>query len=347
MRVLMGLALLVFISACATRAPVPVAVPSWSFSPENVFPADRSLARPEDGVMLADGRLLVADQVHGLRLLHADGRSEPFGRMREAGYDAGIGAANGVAFEPDRSHVLVTDVLAGGIYRVDVASGAAERVHQHPYGVNMARRDRNGAIWFTRSTRNTAADGAARLFGAFDAPLQDGALLRVPAADVGRAVDAEVVLDGIAFANGLALDEARGRLYLAEMAANRIRVLDLDFATGSIEHDAVLVELTMPDNVELDPHGRLWVALPLRNELVAVNTDDGSLHSAFGVIDDEQERGVAEFVRRGAAGEPRMGLFTPAAWAPLPGAVTGVILDLDGVPRYVTGLGDALVRLGD
>jgi hypothetical protein len=34
-----------------------------SYEQVALFPADRSLVRPEDGVMLADGTLLIADQV--------------------------------------------------------------------------------------------------------------------------------------------------------------------------------------------------------------------------------------------------------------------------------------------
>ncbi len=40
-----------------------------------------------------------------------------------------------------------------------------------------------------------------------------------------------------------------------------------------------------------------------------------------------------------------MELFTPAVWAPLPGFITGVIISPGRGPVYLTGLGDALVRL--
>ena len=60
--------------------------PHWSFTKEMIFPTDRSLLRPEDGVILPDGRLIVADQAHGLRLIHNDGVHRPFGRFAAAGY---------------------------------------------------------------------------------------------------------------------------------------------------------------------------------------------------------------------------------------------------------------------
>jgi hypothetical protein len=40
-----------------------------------------------------------------------------------------------------------------------------------------------------------------------------------------------------------------------------------------------------------------------------------------------------------------MALITPDLWAPLPGIVTGLIVSPAGGPVYLTGLGDALVRL--
>ena len=40
-----------------------------------------------------------------------------------------------------------------------------------------------------------------------------------------------------------------------------------------------------------------------------------------------------------------MELFAPDWWAPLPGLVTGVILSPDGGPVYLSGIGNALVKL--
>jgi sugar lactone lactonase YvrE len=124
--------------------------PSWSFAEEMIFPADRSLRRPEDGVVLPDGRLIVADQVDGLRLVRADGSSRPFGRLADAGYlhdpPEIVGAPNGVTLEPSGTHILVADAYRGGIYRIDIATETTERIYQHRYGVNMARGDRHGGI---------------------------------------------------------------------------------------------------------------------------------------------------------------------------------------------------------
>ena len=79
-----------------------------------LVPADRSLVRPEDGVMLADGTLLIADQVHGLVALAPDGAKRPFGDFAAAGY---------IHEPPERS----------------AGTEQVERVFQHEFGVNSAR----------------------------------------------------------------------------------------------------------------------------------------------------------------------------------------------------------------
>ena len=67
------LALLVLASALTACAPEAEAPRTWSMDDGAIFPAARGLVRAEDGLALADGRLIVIDQTHGLRLIAADG----------------------------------------------------------------------------------------------------------------------------------------------------------------------------------------------------------------------------------------------------------------------------------
>lgn len=322
--------------------------PSWTFDASMIFPGDGSLARPEDGVALPDGRLLVADQVHGLRLVHLDGTSAPFGQMAAAGYvhnpPAHTGGANGVSLEPDRSHVLVTDVFGGGIYRVDVNTGATERIYQHRYGVNAAVRDSHGAIWFTQSAHNTPEEGEARMWAAVDTPRPEGALLRLGGQNGRLAAEAQLLVDSLYFANGIAIDEAAGHLYLAEIMAGRVHRFTVDVAGGRLGEGTVFVDSVGADNLELDGAGNLWMAVPINSQVLVVNTTTGERHVAFHQQTPAQAERAAEIFRRGPAGEPILELFGPDLWAPLPGFVTGVIVGRDG-PVYLTGLGNALVKL--
>jgi sugar lactone lactonase YvrE len=337
------------LASCATPTAMPAA-PHWTIEDATFFPEDRSLTHAEDGVVLPDGRLLVGDWEHGLVMLAADGTRRPFGDFAAAGFRTrpapDWGSPNGVAFEPDGRHVLVADIVTGSIYRADTASGEVRRIYDHLYGVNTAVRDSSGAIWFTQSTENPEGAGSeARMFAAIDG-LSDGALFRIAPDQVGRPNPvAERKLTGLAFANGIAIDERRGQLYVAETMANRVLALPVDIATGAVGARRVLSEIATPDNVELDGDGALWVVSPLGNELLIVDPATGATRSVFRPTPEASTALVAELRRRQAAREPILPLLGPGAHGPLPGLLTGVIVSPDGGPVYVSGLGNALVRL--
>lgn len=345
-------AAVILAGGCATpgeQASTSPATPQWSFDSTMIFPVDGSLSRPEDGVLLADGRLVVADQVFGLRLVHANGRSEPFGQMPAAGYRHAapphVGGANGVSLEPGGTHLLVADVFGGALFRVEVASGATERIYQHRYGINAAIRDARGGIWFTQSAHNTPEEGEPRLWAAVDRAVPEGAVYHLAMTGDRAAGEAHRVADSLMFANGLALDESAGHLYVAEIGASRVLRFRADLATGVLTGRTVFADSIGADNLELDRHGRLWMAVPVMNALMMVETATGARHVAFQELSPAQAEVVAEIGRRIAAGEGILSAITPALWAPLPGLITGVILRPDGTPAYLTSLGNALVRL--
>lgn len=322
-----------------------------NFRDHTLFPSDRSLTHAEDGVVLPDGRLLVGDWDHGLVTLAPDGTKRPFGNFAAAGFrtkpDPLWNSPNGVSFEPDGRHVLVADITGGHIYRVDTQAEAVTRIYDHPYGVNAVVRDPSGAIWFTQSTRNEAGeDSEARMFAAADRPLGDGAVWRISPDQVDRANPLAVeVVSGLNFANGIAFDAGRGRLYVAEIMQSRILSFAVDADTGELSDRRILVTLPTPDNIELGNDGMLWVASPFANAVYAVDPDTGDRRTVFSPTPQASARIIAETARRLEAGEPILPLLTPEMWGPMPGLLTGVILAPDGTV-YISNLGDALVRQG-
>ncbi|MEZ5277850.1 MAG: SMP-30/gluconolactonase/LRE family protein [Opitutaceae bacterium] len=320
----------------------------WSFQPEMIFPTDGSLHRPEDGVVLADGRLIVSDQISGLRLVHADGSGEPFGRFAEAGYEHRppeiVSTINGVTLNPSGTHILGADVFRGGLYRVDVATEAVEKVYQHPFGINMAREDRLGGIWFTQSTRNGPEFGERDLFVSVDFPTPDGALFYLPPARGGEERIAVELADGFYFANGLVLDEDGGYLYLSETHRGVLR-FHVDTAAGAVSDRIMLLDTVRPDNLELDAHKRLWIALPLTSEIAVYDPATGNLSKVFSLLTPETEAILATIDGRIQAGESWLELFGPPLWEPAPGAMTGMILSPNDGTVYSTGLGNAIMRL--
>jgi len=336
--------------AACVRALGDDAWPTWSIEDSSVFPAARGLARPEDGLALADGRVVVSDQAHGLRVIAADESTKPFGRFAEAGYvhapPAQMAGPNGIALEPDGVHALVADVFTGAIYRVNLETEATERIYTHAFGVNTAVSDSTGAIWFTQSTQNASGpDSEARLFAPFDRYTADGALYRIAPPDAqGMRPPAQLVLDGLSFANGVIVDETRGALYVAETNGDVITAYRLSVETGALSERRVLASVLSPDNIELDEQGRVWVASPIQSAVLVIDPASGRTETVFRAR-LEGDPLVAEWRRRGDAREPRLELITPELWTPLPGLLTGIIPTPGTGPVYLTGIGDALVKL--
>lgn len=315
------------------------------------FPAAGGLTHAEDGVILPDGRVLVGDWNHGLVTVAPDGTIAPFGDFAAAGFrtkpDPLWNSPNGISWEPDGRHALVADITGGHIYRVDTVTEAVARIYDHPFGVNAAIRDPAGAIWFTQSTQNAAGAGSqARMFAAADRPMGDGSVWRIAPEEVGKASPRAVrLVDGLDFANGIVFDDRRGRLYVAEIVASRVLSFALDPASGALSDRRVLARVTTPDNLELARDGMLWAASPFANAVYVIDPDSGAVSTVLNPDPAKSARMVAEFERRQAAGEPVLPLLSGELWAPMPGLITGMILPRAGSDAYVSGLGDALVRL--
>lgn len=211
---------------------------------------------------------------------------------------------NGASWEQDMRHVLVADITGGHIYRVDTLIEAVTRIHDHPFGVNEVVRDPSGAIWFTQSTENPAGpDSEARMFAAADKPLS-GAVWRIAAGELGKAEPVAVkVVEGLDFANGIAFDTARGRLYVAEILASRILSFRVDPGTGALSDRRVLAKIPTPDNLELDSAGDLLAVSPFANAVFAIDPDTGAARKVFDPTPVESAGIVAETQWRLAAGE--------------------------------------------
>ena len=319
---------------------------SWTLLDAEEFPKDRPLSRVEDGVMLLDGTLIVADQRYGLAQVDVSGEVTPFGNFKVLGYEHNPpeleAGPNGINLTPDRQSVLTADVLSGHIYKTSIESNSTEIIYSHEYGVNTARQDSTGAVWFTQSTEN---QNEARLFGGLAEVIPDGALYRLPPFEGGSLQTPQLVLEGLNFANGFFIDEASKKFYLSEMMSSRVLAFDLDISSGSLTNQSTLAQMPSPDNMALNHDGTLWVASPLANQIFSIDVSTGTTKIVF----DAQTEGGSKLLEQGLAsvrnGDGWADLVGPELTGNMPGLLTGMILGDENQPFYVANLGAALIKV--
>ncbi len=319
---------------------------SWNLSDAVEYPEGRKLSRPEDGVMLKDGTLIVADQRHGLVKIDPFGNVSPFGNFKALDYSHNPpkieSAPNGVHLTPDKQHIVTADVFNGKIYKTSIQNNSSEVIYSHKYGANTAREDSTGSLWFTQSTENQNQE---RLYQALDKAVPDGALYRIPISKDGTFSKPELVLKNLYFANGFYIDEERNKFYLSETMENRVLAFDLDISTGSLTNQTTLVTMPTPDNMELNSDGKLWIASPLSNQIYSVDPKNGK---SFVVFDAQTQIGLEimeEGIRLMEMGNGFVQLITSELTGEMPGTLTGLIIGDESQSFYVANLGTALIKV--
>ena len=319
---------------------------SWNISDGAEYPEGGKLSRPEDGVMLSDGTLIVADQRYGLAKIDLSGKVSPFGNFEALDYEHNPpkveSAPNGVHLTPDKQYIITADVFNGKIYKTSIQNNSSEIIYAHKYGVNTAREDSTGSLWFTQSTENQNEE---RLFGALDKAIPDGALYRLPISEDGTLSMPELILKNLYFANGFYIDEDRSKLYLSEMMKNRILVFDLDLSTGALSNQTTLVVMPTPDNMELNSQGQLWVASPLSNQIYSIDPENGESYVVFDAQTQIGLENMEEGIRLMEMGNGFTQLLSPELTGEMPGLLTGLIVGDNSQPFYVANLGNALIKV--
>ncbi|MCW2843606.1 MAG: Strictosidine synthase [Nocardioides sp.] len=162
----------------------------------------------------------------------------------------------GLELDPD-GRLLVCDAHQG-VLRVDTASGAVERVTDSVAGrkmvfCNNAAIASDGTVWLSdSSTKFGIEDWKAD----FVQDTRTGRLLRM-----GTDGAIEVVLDGLAFANGVALSRAEDFVAVAETGA---RTVVRRWITGEKAgtRDFLVEGLPgYPDNIARGSDGLIWVSI--------------------------------------------------------------------------------------
>ena len=319
---------------------------SWNFSDGVKFPEGTQLSRAEDGVILSNGTLIVADQRYGLAKIDLAGNVTPFGDFEALDYEHNPpkveSGPNGVHLTPDNQYVITADVFNGKIYKTSIENNSTEIIYAHKYGANTAREDSTGSLWFTQSTENQNEE---RLFGALDKAIPDGALYRLPISEDGTLSAPEPILENLYFANGFYIDEKRNKFYLSEMMKNRVLAFDLDISTGSLSNQTILAIMPTPDNMELNSEGQLWVASPLSNQIYSIDPENGESYIVFDAQTEIGFENMEEGIKRMQTGGGFAELLTPELTGEMPGLLTGMIIGDESQPFYVANLGSALIKI--
>ena len=316
----------------------------WTISDGLEYPENRPLSRAEDGVILTDGTLIVADQRYGLAKIDLSGKVTPFGNFDALDYEHNPpkveSGPNGVHLSPDKKYVLTADVFNGKIYKSSIETNSTEILYSHEYGVNTARQDTTGSVWFTQSTENQNEE---RVFEALDRAIPDGALYRLPSSDGEKTP--ELIIDGLYFANGFYIDEKRNKFYLSEMMKNRVLEFDLDLSTGKLSNQTTLANIPTPDNMELNHDGKLWVASPLSNQILAIDLESGDTSTVFDAQTEVGRENLQIGLQLMDNGEGFADLLTEELFGEMPGLLTGMIIGNSSQPFYVANLGSALIKV--
>ena len=238
--------------------------------------------RPEDVVVLKDGRVYAADHQCAVAEIHADGRFTRLGPR--------FGAPNGINADRDGRILIanfgIYDGMPGPLERFDPKTGTRETLVAAIGGRNLTSSnypilDSAGNIWCANST--FAPTWPEALDG------RDDGLIYVLRPD-GRA---EIVAEGLKFPNGLALSADEKHLFCCQTsAANVLRFPLLDGGArlgapepygpplgpvlqGRVDPDnppppEVMHNLGYTDGCGMDAEGNLWVTLPAANKIVAI-----------------------------------------------------------------------------
>jgi sugar lactone lactonase YvrE len=208
---------------------------------------------PEDVAVDHDGRLVVGlDDGRICRL-------SPDGRLIEVVADTG-GRPLGIEHRDDGT--LVVCDAQRGLLLVDPATGGVEplveRVDGRPLTfTNNATLHPDGSVLFTDASRRFGLEH-------FKADLLEhaatGRLLR------WRDGDVEVLLDGLAFANGVTLTHDGDAVLVVETAAYRVTRFWLAGERAGVREVLIDNLPGFPDNLSTGPTGTVWLALPSRRD---------------------------------------------------------------------------------
>lgn len=231
---------------------------------------------PEDVLIDTQGRLVTGLADGSIMRLTRDGQQ--LQRLANTG-----GRPLGIEQYPDGSLVICD--ADRGLLRCDAESGDLTELVTSINGermrfTNNAAVSRDGSIYFTDSSTRF---GLAEFKGDLLAHTSSGRLLRW---NTNGAV--EVLLEGLAFANGVALSPDESFVLVAETGGYRVTRLDLSGSNAGNRRVVCENLPGLPDNMSTGSDGIFWMAMPSeRNRILdTLLPKPGALRSALWALPD-------------------------------------------------------------
>jgi gluconolactonase len=191
----------------------------------------------------------------------------------------GYGLCEGPTIDGDRS-LLFSDVLGGGVYRRSPAGDISTVVPKRRGVGGIALHADGGIVCSGRDVIHVAPDGETRTVlhvdgvagwndittdragavyaGALRFAVFDPNADAVPGELWRTGGEAEVVLDGVVHANGIALSPDERHIYMSDTRRQVLIMFDVHHAE---RREIDIAPYGHPDGMAVDEHGAIWLAL--------------------------------------------------------------------------------------
>lgn len=154
-----------------------------------------------------------------------------------------------------------------------------------------------------------------------------------------------IIEDSLCLANGITMDQDEKTLFVSETMMNRVLSFDIDITSGETKYAGVVATVLTPDNILIDAKGRLIIASPGGNQVIAADFKNHSQYIIFDASTKETQKIADEWFRRSQLGLARAELLTPKLYGPLPALLTGMFFSQDGRTLYIANLGNDILKL--
>ena len=122
-------------------------------------------------------------------------------------------------------------------------------------------------------------------------------------------------------------------------------VREMPFAYGEVAPVSPLVRRVVARNPSLFTLYGTNTYLVGSGRVMVIDPSTEEMRVGFDAQSPDGAKVIAEWNRRGAAGEPRLELMSTGANPELPGLLTGLVMTPEGRLAYISNLGNALVRV--